>query len=359
MRKTIWTGVLLCSVAGGPPARGDGGDDGDKIAAPAALAPFEYLVGGWKGQGFSAKARLRGWPERHVWSWKFLKGKPVGMSVQATGSKYLGKGEFTFDEASKTYRLTGTDPEGKAVAYSGSIDDAGRMLTLERTKRPNDAGTDQIKLLLNDNKIRYTLRLFHQDADAPQASMVYEAGMNNENESLGGKGGASEGEKCIVTGGAAGMSVTYQGKSYPLCCTGCRDEFNENPEKYVKKMLLRMQKGDAAPVKSASSKAAPKEKMPSDDAKAPSPKARTTAKARTAKAKEKEKEESDDDEAPATTKKTASPASRAASILAQGKALEKAGNSSAALSYYKRIVKDFADTPSAKTATERIKALEK
>ncbi len=28
--------------------------------------------------------------------------------------------------------------------------------------------------------------------------------------------------------------MTYQGKSYPVCCSGCRDEFNENPEKYAK-----------------------------------------------------------------------------------------------------------------------------
>ncbi len=31
------------------------------------------------------------------------------------------------------------------------------------------------------------------------------------------------------------MTVSYQGKSYPICCSGCRDEFNEDPEKYVKR----------------------------------------------------------------------------------------------------------------------------
>ena len=41
-----------------------------------------------------------------------------------------------------------------------------------------------------------------------------------------------------------------------------------------------------------------------------------------------------------------------------GQNLEKSGKSSAALGYYKRIVKDFANTPAAKTAKQRIKAIE-
>ena len=28
--------------------------------------------------------------------------------------------------------------------------------------------------------------------------------------------------------------VTYKGKDYYVCCSGCRDEFKANPEKYIK-----------------------------------------------------------------------------------------------------------------------------
>ena len=44
--------------------------------------------------------------------------------------------------------------------------------------------------------------------------------------------------------------MQYQGQSFPICCTGCRDEFNENPEKYIKKASLMAQsrgKAKAAP----------------------------------------------------------------------------------------------------------------
>ena len=35
--------------------------------------------------------------------------------------------------------------------------------------------------------------------------------------------------------------LTYQGRTFPICCTGCRDEFNDNPEKYLKKAALMAQ----------------------------------------------------------------------------------------------------------------------
>ena len=56
---------------------------------------------------------------------------------------------------------------------------------------------------------------------------------------------------------------------------------------------------------------------------------------------------------------TFQPYSRAASLLRIGQNLEKSGKPGAAFGYYKRIVKDFADTPAAKTAKQRIKALGK
>ena len=43
-----------------------------------------------------------------------------------------------------------------------------------------------------------------------------------------------EGPECVVSGGHGTMSTTYKGKTYYFCCTGCRDAFADNPEKYIK-----------------------------------------------------------------------------------------------------------------------------
>ena len=54
-----------------------------------------------------------------------------------------------------------------------------------------------------------------------------------------------------------------------------------------------------------------------------------------------------------------SKAARAATLVRLGGTLERSGKTDAALSNYRRVVKDYAGTPAAKTAAERIKALEK
>src|SRR6478736_3694018 len=35
--------------------------------------------------------------------------------------------------------------------------------------------------------------------------------------------------ECVVTGGLGTIKVTYQGKTYYVCCTGCRDMFDDDP----------------------------------------------------------------------------------------------------------------------------------
>jgi YHS domain-containing protein len=67
-----------------------------------------------------------------------------------------------------------------------------------------------------------------------------------------------------VTGGAAAMSLSYQGKSYPICCSGCRDEFLESPDKYLKKLAAATAEADA-PKSGGGKKPAPAKRPRGDD----------------------------------------------------------------------------------------------
>ena len=40
---------------------------------------------------------------------------------------------------------------------------------------------------------------------------------------------------CPVTGGLGTMAVSHAGKTYYVCCTGCREAFDKDPERYVGK----------------------------------------------------------------------------------------------------------------------------
>ena len=57
----------------------------------------------------------------------------------------------------------------------------------------------------------------------------------------------SSGPECVVTGGLGTISVNYKGKTYYVCCTGCRDEFKDNPEKYIKEYEEKKAKEKTSP----------------------------------------------------------------------------------------------------------------
>jgi Archaeal TRASH domain len=48
--------------------------------------------------------------------------------------------------------------------------------------------------------------------------------------------------ECIVSGGLGTIAVSHEGKTYYVCCTGCRDEFRENAAKYVKEFEAKRAK---------------------------------------------------------------------------------------------------------------------
>jgi hypothetical protein len=47
---------------------------------------------------------------------------------------------------------------------------------------------------------------------------------------------------CIVSGGLGKITVSYKGKTYYVCCSGCRDAFSDQPEKYVKEWEAKQKK---------------------------------------------------------------------------------------------------------------------
>jgi YHS domain-containing protein len=292
-----------------------------------------------------------------MWAWKFSKGLPVGMTLELTGDKTLTKAQLSHDASTRQYRLEGTDSTGAPVLFVGAMDKSGRALVLERSGATREK--DRLTIRPNSNMIRYTMDLDHQEAGAPQFSKVISVGLTKEGASFAAGGESADLPKCILTGGAATMTVSYQGKSYPICCSGCRDEFNENPEKYAKKAALMAEqgKGKGSAGKPTGSRVGRDDGafdgLVDEDAPRSAPK--TKAKPRSAPAAKADSDEEATDDAPAT--KPAAKASKAAQWLRLGENLEKSGKNAAALQYYRDVVKTYAGTPEAKSAAERIKAL--
>ena len=59
---------------------------------------------------------------------------------------------------------------------------------------------------------------------------------NREGESLA---TAKKKNECVVSGGLGTIAVSFKGETFYVCCTGCRDAFNENPQKYIDEFRAR------------------------------------------------------------------------------------------------------------------------
>jgi hypothetical protein len=353
----IWTLAASNPCAG--PARADDGSPG----VPEAFRPFAHLIGSWKGVGIPEANKVKGWPETHAWAWAFDEGEPVALDVTIEGDQMLESARLGYEPELEAYRLEGHDPKGEPFTYTGKLDEDKQVLTLEREQELTGGVKQRLTLRLNSNGIRYELWDDRQEPGAPRYGRVVVIKMGKEGESFAAGGGASNLPKCVLTGGAATLSVTFEGKSYPVCCTGCRDEFEANPERWVKKAAERA----AAEAKAGGDKDKPGVNRVGDDdgsfgSLLGDSKAESGSKPdRKAMPKDEAKngDEAPKDETPKADSKPREKAKdKAAELLERAQDLEKSGKTQAAVVYYKMVVKDHPKSPQAKAAGERLKKLE-
>ena len=126
-------------------------------------------------------------------------------------------------------------PTKDELVFKGTF--ADRRLTVERTDDKTGETQRLVLSLLHSN--RYLYRYDVKAADHATFTQVYQVGATKEGVSFA---SVDEGPECVVSGGHGTMSTTYKGKTYYFCCTGCRDAFADNPEKYIKEYEARKAK---------------------------------------------------------------------------------------------------------------------
>ncbi len=104
-----------------------------------------------------------------------------------------------------------------------------RRLTLRREDSKTKQTQQVVMSLLHSN--RYLYRYEAKAAGSTVFSQVYQVGATKNGVAFAGEEDKPE---CVVSGGLGTMPVSYKGKTYYVCCTGCRDAFKEEPEKYIK-----------------------------------------------------------------------------------------------------------------------------
>jgi YHS domain-containing protein len=196
------------------------------------LQPFNEVVGPWKGtgtpKGTKEEVQKGFWTETMEWGWKF-KDKDAWIVIDFEKSKYFTQGELRYVPEKDNFALTLTTVAKEKLTFVGAIEkrDTTKILTLERAGDKEEQRL--VFTFLHSNRF-----LYQYDVKAegrPLFAMKWKVGATKDGESFAVGSGKPE---CIVSGGAGTISVSFQGKTYYVCCSGCRDEFNANAAKYVK-----------------------------------------------------------------------------------------------------------------------------
>jgi hypothetical protein len=223
MKHRILIAGLFLTAAGYAATAGPGGD---ASAAKEALQELQEFVGGWKGSGTTERDKTAIWKENAAWSWKF-KGDDSWLVVEFKDSKIYKSGELRYLTDKKVYKLTMTDKMDKALEFKGTLKKT--TLTLERVD-PDTKEGQQLKINTAGGGDRLVFTYLVKPVNRTAFNQEWQIGLTREGALLA---GGKKGPECVVTGGLGTTTVSYKGTTYYVCCSGCRDAFNENPAKYI------------------------------------------------------------------------------------------------------------------------------
>jgi len=211
-------------------------DPPGKRSPREALQPFGDLIGSWKGTGIpKAKPDKDGfWEEKLDWQWQFKK-DDAWLKVTFEKGRSFTEGELHYRADKDEYEFIAKTPDKQKQSWRGTL--KVKVLTLEREDEAAKQKQRIVLTLLHSNRFLYSLDV--KAANKATYTRQYQVGATKEGVPFAGGDGKPE---CIVSGGVGSIQVRYMGQTYYVCCSGCRDEFNDNPKKYVDEYSAKKKK---------------------------------------------------------------------------------------------------------------------
>ncbi len=234
----------------GGPATGASGEAGStgKPAKPhnindviAALKPLQIVMGKWEGV-FSKG----GIGESHDWVWDLQTDKKYpALALSVPEGNYFTRARITFDPASEKYRMETVDTEKIVRQFEGGWEaepadvpgDDGKTLNrtfkLKLTELP---GTNEDRwefVFSQQDNNRYQMRASRARGTSPRFVLRNVLGSQRSGTSFAQASDDYGDRTCVISQGLGTISVSYQGKSYYVCCSGCKAAFEDDPEMWI------------------------------------------------------------------------------------------------------------------------------
>jgi hypothetical protein len=207
----------------------------DMAAQKERLAKMQLLVGEWRGVGQPQRGSTKdSWIAEAQWAWSFDQGAAALVGTLPKGRYFKslkltpGKEEGRFDLSAALA------DEEVTITYAGKLDDTERLVLT--AAEPREGLPVRISLRFVAEGARMLVLLEKKSATSDQLTRLAEIGYTRQGSGFGKNVSQRE---CVVTGGLGTIEVSFEGKTYYVCCTGCRDYFNDNPKEVLAEYFAR------------------------------------------------------------------------------------------------------------------------
>lgn len=207
-----------------------------------ALKPIQVVLGPWHAIIDKSKEYE---DLQWVWDWKTDRAQPaLAMATKEDGA-YFKTMRLTYLVEEEKFQMTVADKEGKQRVLQGAF-------TEEPTDKPGEdkKQTPQrtFKLLLTetgDAKDRWQIVMNQQENNRYLLELSRLRGKNfvrfdtvasqREGTSFALNDSDFKEKTCVISQGLGTIQVSHKGKSYWVCCSGCKAAFEEDPDKWIAK----------------------------------------------------------------------------------------------------------------------------
>lgn len=209
----------------------------------AAMKPMQILRDKWNAiRQKSVGTQDAGEEWTWIWDFRSQRQQPALVMTSPKG-EYFREARLTYDPPSEKFLLATTDAEGKQRHYAGDYSQpveevqgednkVHRVYKLQLTQTDAADPKDQWQVVLNQQENnRFLFELYRQRGGSFQR---FETISNQRQGTSFALSDSDYGERtCVISGGLGTIAVSFQGKTYYVCCTGCQAAFNEEPARWI------------------------------------------------------------------------------------------------------------------------------
>ena len=220
-----------------------------KEDARQALKPLQVVVGQWRGTARRKNSEGFNFTDEFEWRWDFSDGGKPALLMKGSGSTYFEEARITWLPEEQEFELTAVDSDGAERKYRGELTEPVRRepgedkrthttfrLTFNQVEPADDRKLVRVELKQQQND-RYLLTVFNGGGANPR---LYDTVAGQREGTSFAKADDDYGDReCIVSQGLGTISLSHEGKTYYVCCSGCKAAFEEDPERWIAKAAAR------------------------------------------------------------------------------------------------------------------------